>query len=670
MTFAQGAPDSVGVGSPLFRSMTIGGLALHNRIVALPLYTGYAHPGGRVSPLLVEHYWRLARSGAGLVVVENAAVSFDGATSPATIRADGDEFIPGLSQLARAIHSQGAVACLQLNHAGRYAWTERPLLPAPMSAGNLAFDIAALKAFMESFPFERRFGLTRMVMARAVAWQRGMTDAERERVVRDFGLAAARAAEAGFDMVELHGATGYLISQFLSQYTNPPGTAFGGDLRSRARFILDVLREVRHCLPGGFPVGYRLMLREWTPGGIELDEALALASMLEEEGVAYLSATAGTYTSFFLPEVRALTARPGHLAEDTAALKRRTGVPVIAAGKIIAPVLAERLLRAEAADLVGLARPLLADRDWVRKARDGGKVRPCLDCFHCLKQVVRNEGVSCVRWPEIETGRLRLELAMLKRRAFHDLVVAASIEDLHALRRFWQARIPAREDVSATICLVRNGSNGETWQAEVESFLGWSKEMWLQRGCRGVLDHVVVEADDAPDQAVLREAHRRGCGVVIMPRMPWKPWKERVATRFRGGVLSLMGTHAHQHRILVPVDLSDTTALALRYISHAHHGKPELSFGFLHVQEDVRDQPMRRWREALRTLGWDEGTPLEVVQGQGVPGEAILRHARTGGHGQVIMGRRGMSGLKRLFLGSVSSAVLRGLKDQSLTLVS
>lgn len=656
--------------SLMFSPMRLGGLELRNRLVALPLYTGYAHPGGRVSALLQEHYWQLAKSGSGLVVVESAAVSADGVTSPSTIRADADEFLPGLSRLARAIHSGGAKACLQLNHAGRYAWTSRPLLPAAMDASHLAFDIAALKAFMESFPFERRFGLTRLVMARAAAWQRGMSQEERERVISDFGCAAARAAEAGFDMVELHGATGYLISQFLSSHTNPPGSLFSGDLPTRARFVLDILQEIRRNLPANFPIGYRLMLREWVPDGVDMEESLALARMLEQEGVCYLSATAGTYISFFLPQVRAHTVKPGYLAQDMTLLKQQVDVPVIVAGKILAPALAEKLLCQGAADLIGLARPLLADQQWVRKAETGGRIRACIDCNYCLKQVVQNQGVGCVRWTEIETQRIRLELAMLKRRAYHALLMVTSRSDLRLLRYFWQTRTPARDDISATICVLRSlGLDGD-FERELAEFTAWGQKMWSQRrAVEGSLELVELDAGDAPEQVVLQEARRRDCGVVVLARTPLEPWREQVASRFRGGVLSLLGSRPNQSAVLVPVDLSDATPLLLRYIAHAYHGKSGFSFTFVHVQEDARNQSQQRWRQLLQLLGWDEETPLTLLPASGRSGQAILRMIDQDGFGQVLMGRRGMSGLKRLFLGSVSAEVMRGLSDQSLTLV-
>jgi len=148
-------------GSPfLFSSLKLGPHTLRNRVVALPVHTGFAHPDGRASDWMIKFYTRIAAK-AAMVVVANAAVSPDGTVSRFNLRADRDDYIPGLARLASAIQSQGALACLQLNHAGRFAKTPKPLLPSPIIADNLAFNRESLKEFMEFFPFDKRFGLPR-----------------------------------------------------------------------------------------------------------------------------------------------------------------------------------------------------------------------------------------------------------------------------------------------------------------------------------------------------------------------------------------------------------------------------------------------------------------------------------------------------------------------------
>jgi 2,4-dienoyl-CoA reductase (NADPH2) len=134
----------------IFSPFNIKSLALKNRLVSLPVYTGYAHPDGRVSNMLIEHYRQLAETGVALVTVANAAASSDGVVAKHNLRVDRDEFIPGLERLVKAIQQGDALACLQLNHGGRFAVTEQPILPSPIDGSNLAFNVASLKNFMTS----------------------------------------------------------------------------------------------------------------------------------------------------------------------------------------------------------------------------------------------------------------------------------------------------------------------------------------------------------------------------------------------------------------------------------------------------------------------------------------------------------------------------------------
>ena len=200
-----------------------------------------------------------------MVVVANAAVTSDGVTSTYNLRIDRDDYIPGLTRLAKAIRQQGLIACLQLNHAGRFAKTEQPLLPSPIESSNLAFNIEALKDFMNFFPLESRFKLTRNFLRQARHWRRAMTAADLERIIVKYGEAAVRAYWAGFDMIELHGANGYLICEFLSPFSNKIQHGFGGSFQERTTFPLNVIKEIKRKVMSNFPIGFRLMIREWVP---------------------------------------------------------------------------------------------------------------------------------------------------------------------------------------------------------------------------------------------------------------------------------------------------------------------------------------------------------------------------------------------------------------------
>ncbi|MFO8055093.1 MAG: hypothetical protein R6U19_08050 [Bacteroidales bacterium] len=193
----------------LFSPIDVGGKQLENRIAMAPLYLGYAGEGGTITPLLLEHYRLMAQSGAAMITVENATVDHpSGSGSNRTIRIDTDENLEGLKTLAGEIKQQGALAGIQINHAGRFAGVEQPLAPSAVET----------------------FG--RMPKALEV---------EEMQAIRDkFVQAAGRAKKAGFDMVELHGGTGYLLSEFVSPHTNIRTDAYGGSLEKRMKFPLEV----------------------------------------------------------------------------------------------------------------------------------------------------------------------------------------------------------------------------------------------------------------------------------------------------------------------------------------------------------------------------------------------------------------------------------------------
>jgi 2,4-dienoyl-CoA reductase (NADPH2) len=214
---------------------------------------------------------------------------------------------------------------------------------------------------------------------------------------------------AGFDLVELHGGTGYLLAQFLSPRTNRRADAYGGPLENRMRFGLETLDRVKQAV-GGFPVGYRFLAHEWLPDGLDLSESLPFARALCENGAAYLSVMGGTYESFFLPAVVESSKKPGYMVPLSQAVKRHASVPVIAAGRISTPKIAEAVLEKGRADLIGLARVLWADPLWVRKARQGRSkeivaCRPT--CNACMELVMKGRPAFCPQWEGKTRERLK-----------------------------------------------------------------------------------------------------------------------------------------------------------------------------------------------------------------------------------------------------------------------
>ena len=357
----------------LFSELKVSGITLKNRLTMAPLYLGYAGEGGTVSGLLLDHYRLMAKSGVAMIVVENATIDHPtGSGSERTLRADSEDNAEGLKKLSATIRQEGALACLQINHAGRFAGSNDPVAPSAVET----------------------FG--RMPKA--------LTTTDIRAIVNRYADAALRVKNTGFDMVELHGGTGYLLAQFLSPRTNKRADEYGGSFDNRQRFALEVVAAVKDKV-GDFPVGYRFLADEWLPDGLQLNESVRFARSLESAGIAYLSVMGGTYESFFLPDIVKKSETNGYMVDLAAAVKKQVGIPVITAGRISTGSLAESILEDKKADLIGLARVLWADPEWPEKVKQGKEddiVHCSPDCGDtCTKLVMKKRAAFCVKWPMI-----------------------------------------------------------------------------------------------------------------------------------------------------------------------------------------------------------------------------------------------------------------------------
>ncbi len=368
----------------LFSEIRIQHLNLKNRLIMAPLYLAYASEGGLVSDALLEHYRLMAKSGVAMVVVENASVDHPlGSGSNRTLRADTDEAINGLARLAKTIKAEGAIACLQINHAGRFAYaSDDSIAPSDITT----------------------FGRP----------SRGMTDEEIKQVIDQFAAAAARVRKAGFDMVEVHGGTGYLLAQFLSPRTNQREDAYGGNLEKRQRFPLEVVEKVREKV-GSMPVGYRFLADELLPDGLQLEDSCQFARELAARGVAYISVMGGTYESWALPEIIQQCKQPGHMLDLAAAIRAEVEVPVVGAGRIATGALADEAIASGKTDLIGLARVLWADPEWPQKVRDGREdaITHCNPACgdSCTRMITKVLPPVCASWPSAKKKEWRNKLA-------------------------------------------------------------------------------------------------------------------------------------------------------------------------------------------------------------------------------------------------------------------
>jgi 2,4-dienoyl-CoA reductase (NADPH2) len=308
-----------------------------------------------------------------MVVVENSTVDHPlGSGSNRTLRADTDDNLDGLAQLATVIRQAGTLACLQINHAGRFAnAASQPVAPSAVET----------------------FGRV----------PRALEKAEIAGIIAKYAQSAARAKSAGFDLVELHGGTGYLLAQFLSPWTNKRTDEYGGPFDNRRRFALEVLEQVRAAV-GDFPVGYRFLADEWLPDGLRLEESKQFAAYLAQAGIDYISVMGGTYESFFLPAVVEQSKKEGYMLELAAEIRSVVDVPVIAAGRMATGAFAEQAIAAGKTDLIGLARVLWADPQWPQKVQGGreAEIRHCNpDCGDaCMQMILKGRPAICVAWPE------------------------------------------------------------------------------------------------------------------------------------------------------------------------------------------------------------------------------------------------------------------------------
>ncbi|HBT47713.1 MAG TPA: NADH:flavin oxidoreductase [Peptococcaceae bacterium] len=355
------------LGSPV----KIGLLELKNRMVMAPMVTNYAYHDGSVTERLVAYHAERARGGVGMIIVEASYVHPSGKGFPNQLGIYSDRLIPGLRRLVDAVHAHGAKIAVQLYHGGRQtrsAVTGQPIVaPSPIPDPTV--------------------GET----------PRELTREEIGELVEAFAAAALRAKRAGFDAVEIHGAHGYLLNQFLSPYSNKRRDEYGGPLENRMRFLLEVVRAVRRAVGAQYPLLYRLSADEKVPGGLTLEETRLFARRLEEEGIAALHVSAGVYeTAFWI--IQPMYLPRGCLADLAQGIKSAVKIPVIGVGRINDPQVAEGILAAGKADLIAFGRELLTDPEMPCKAVEGrlDEVRRCIACCQaCIHELFLDRAIGC-----------------------------------------------------------------------------------------------------------------------------------------------------------------------------------------------------------------------------------------------------------------------------------
>ena len=356
---------------PLFSSFSIKDIKLKNRIVMPGLASFLIGDDGIITDATVEHYRRRAAGGPAMVIMEACSVSPEGVVSANQARIYDDRFIEGLSKIAGVMKSEGSVPAIQIHHGGRQTSIKvikrKPLAPSPIPCPTIRGDVEPLTI-----------------------------DGIHE-IVQKFGDAAQRAKQAGFELIEIHGAHGYLINQFLSKVSNIREDEYGGDTVGRSRFAIEIVEEIRRRIGPEFPLSFKISAQEFVPDGLTVTESIEILKLLVKAGIDTVQVSAGNDIT---PEwiCQPMFMEKACLAESAAQVKKALNIPVMAVGRINDPMVANEVLLKEQADLVCMGRGLLADPDMPNKAREGrlDEIRICIACNTCMESIFRKGRIECL----------------------------------------------------------------------------------------------------------------------------------------------------------------------------------------------------------------------------------------------------------------------------------
>jgi len=351
----------------LFNPGRIGNLELKNRIVMPPMVTHLSKNGG-VTSQLIRYYVERARGGAGLIVVESAYTSPKRKRGRLSIYDDG--LLPGLKSLTNAIHDADSKVAIEINISRGRLDDIDPVSPS---------DVPLTKVRPRVLPIE-----------------------EIEQMVQEFGKAVRRARGAGFDAVMIHGAHGYLVSEFLSARTNLRNDKYGGDLTGRAKFALELVRIAKEKTENDYPVIFRLSASERLPGGFELEEAIEVCKFLQDAGVDALDIVSGAAETMEWV-VPYMSFPQGYNVQLSKEITKVVKIPTLVAGRINDPKLADEIIKQRKADFVDLGRALIADPDLPTKAAEGriNDIRPCIGCLQCIESFLKSQPLACAVNPAV-----------------------------------------------------------------------------------------------------------------------------------------------------------------------------------------------------------------------------------------------------------------------------
>ena len=359
----------------MFQEMKINGMTLRNRLVRSATWEGMCGQGGRPTQKLNAYLHDLAQGGIGLIISGYAFVSPEGKQLPGKMGIHTDDFAENFIALRRSVHAAGARMAIQLVHAGGQA--------SSASAGRQPLAPSAVK--VDQYP-EMPAELSRL---------------EIQEIVQAFARSARRTKQWGFDGVQLHGAHGYLINQFLSPLTNHRTDLYGGTRENRCRFLFEVYQEVRRAVGAEFPVMIKLNATDNLSGGLELDDALFAASELSAFGLDAIEVSAGTAASGRLGPARSrikTVDQEGYNLDLALRIKAAVKCPVLVVGGFRSYSVAEQAISEHGMDAVALSRPLIREPDLPNRWLAGDQRRAaCISCNGCFKPGREEGGIYCVQ---------------------------------------------------------------------------------------------------------------------------------------------------------------------------------------------------------------------------------------------------------------------------------
>ena len=357
--------------SKLFETTAINGMKLSNRFVRSATWEGMAADDGTCTPELKDFYVELAKGGLGLIVTSHVYVSPAGMGSPRQLGLSEDKFIPGLRELTDAIHRHDTPVAVELSHAG--------ILSNPKVTKLTPLLLSPVKGYIGSEGRE-------------------MTIKDIRDVIDAFGQAAGRAKEAGFDAIQIHGAHGFLVNQFLSPAFNKRTDAYGGSIEKRARAVLEILKKMRSYVGDDFPILIKLNSEDIIDGGLTVNESLKAALMLQDAGIDAIELSGGTVVTGDHCRTEILSEeKEAYWRKAAKTFKEKLTLPLILVGGIRSLQVAEKLYDEGYADYFSMSRPLIREPDLVARWASGDLAKAaCLSDNLCRGPLLEGGGIYCV----------------------------------------------------------------------------------------------------------------------------------------------------------------------------------------------------------------------------------------------------------------------------------